>query len=464
MGRTVLLLLLPLMAGAGGYERVAQRIIAEARASERSWTLLTELCDDIGHRLSGSKSLERAVEWAIARLKAAGHENVGGEEVMVPHWVRGAESAELLEPTRRPLVMLGVGRSAGTPPAGVVAEVLVAADEAAFEALGDRVRGRMVLFDNPMPAYDAEKGAGYGQTVRFRGKGARLVQGKGGVAALVRSVTAHSLRTPHTGSQSYGEGLPDIPVAALTTEDAALISRLVARGKKVVVRLRMEAKHLPDARSHNVVAELRGREKPDEVVVIGGHLDSWDVGQGAHDDGTGVVMAMEALGVLRRLGLRPRRTVRVVLWTNEENGLRGAKAYAKRHADEVHVAGIESDSGGFDFKGFSLDHADDAAKARAVATLQGYAPLFAPLLPAPDTLAWTGFSGADLSPLKPRGVPLMGLRVDGSKYFDYHHTPADTLDKVDPKALANDTAAMALMAYLLADLPGRIDARKGASR
>ncbi len=458
MTRVLLLLALPLVVQAGGYEKVAKRILDEARGNDRSYVLLTELCDDIGHRLSGSAALERAVEWAIARLKAAGHENVRGEPVMVPHWVRGAESAELMEPLHKPLVMLGVGRSAGTAPEGITAEVLVAKDEAAFEALGDRVRGRMVLFDNPMPAYDPEKGAGYGQTVRFRGKGARLVESKGGVAALVRSVTAHSLRTPHTGTQGYSEGIPKVPAAALSTEDADLIARYVKRGKKVVVRLKMQAKHLPDAKSHNVVAELRGREKPEEVVVIGGHLDSWDVGQGAHDDGTGVVMAMEALGVLRRLKLKPRRTIRVVLWTNEENGLRGAKAYAKAHTGEVHVGGIESDSGGFDFVGFSVDHADDTAKASALAKMKQWAPLFAPL---GGQKMYAGFSGADLGPLKPTGIPLMGLRVRGEKYFDYHHTPADTLDKVDPKALANDTAAMALMAYLLAEAPERIDAVAG---
>lgn len=462
MRRTLLLLtLVPALATATGYEKVAKRIIDEARGSDQGWTLLTELCDDIGHRLSGSKSLERAVEWAIARLKAAGHENVRGEPVMVPHWVRGRESAELMEPLHRPLVILGVGRSAGTPPEGITAEVLVAADEAAFEALGDRVKGRIVLFDNPMPEYDAEKGAGYGGTVRFRGGGARLVEAKGGVGALVRSVTARSLRTPHTGTQSYGEGIPKVPVAAVTTEDAAYIARLFARGKKVVVRLKMEAKHLPDAKSHNVVAELRGREKPEEVVVIGGHLDSWDVGQGAHDDGTGVVAAMEALGVLRRLKLQPRRTIRVVLWTNEENGLEGAKAYAKAHEKEVHVGGIESDSGGFAFVGFSVDHADEDARGRAVAKLQTLAPLFAPL---GGQKMSAGFSGADLNPLKDRGIPLLGLRVDGSKYFDYHHTAADTLDKVVREEFVGDIAGMALMAYLLADLPDRIDAPANGTR
>ena len=230
MLRAVLLLtLLPAAAGAADYQKVATRIIEEARDSDHAWTLLTELCDDIGHRLSGSKALENAVDWAIVRLKEAGHENVRGEPVMVPHWVRGKESASMLEPLHKPLVILGVGRSAGTPPEGITAEVLVAADEKAFEALGDRVKGRIVLFDNPMPAYDAEKGAGYGETVLFRGKGAKLVEEKGGVGALVRSVTAHSLRTPHTGTQGYREGIPKVPAAAVTTEDAAYIARLVAR-------------------------------------------------------------------------------------------------------------------------------------------------------------------------------------------------------------------------------------------
>jgi len=249
-------------------------------------------------------------------------------------------------------------------------------------------------------------------------------------------------------------------VAAVTTEDADRLARYFAKGLKVMVRLKMEAKHFPDSESHNVVAELRGRERPREVVVIGGHLDSWDVGQGAHDDATGVVMAMEALGILRRLKLRPRRTVRVVLWTNEENGGRGAKAYAKRHAGEPHVGAIESDSGGFAFKGFSVQHKDEKAQARAQARLKALAPLFEPLGGAKIT---TGFSGADLGPLLDRGFPLMGLRVEGARYFDYHHTPADTLDKVDRKELDGDVAAMALMAWLLAELP-RLDAPEKGGR
>ncbi len=461
--RPTLLLLIAALAHAGPYDDAARRIITEARSSDVAWNLLTELCDDIGHRLSGSKSLERAIDWAVERLRAAGHENVAKEPVEVPHWVRGEESLRLVEPVAQTLPVLGIGRSAGTPPEGVRGEVLVVRDESGFAALGGRVKGRVVLFDNPMPPYHPEKGSGYGDAVRFRIKAARMVQEKGGVAALVRSVTAHSLRTLHTGTQGTSEGIPLVPVAAITTEDADRLARYVARGKKVVVELKMGARHLPDALSHNVVAELRGREKPEEVVVIGGHIDSWDVGQGAHDDGTGVVAAMEALGILRRLGLRPRRTVRVVLWTNEENGGAGGVAYAKAHGDEVHVAGIESDSGGFRFKGFGIQHHDDAAQARAEGRLRALAPAFAALGGA-DIRA--GYSGADLQPLKEKGVPLLGLRVDGEKYFDYHHTPADTLDKVVREEWVDDVAAMALMAYVLAEMPGRLDdpAERGITR
>jgi carboxypeptidase Q len=433
---------------------VAARIRTEALRNTHAYARLQALCDDIGHRLSGSAALERAVVWARDTLAADGQEGVRLQAVQVPKWVRGVERARMVEPMQAELAVLGLGFSVGTPPEGLTAEVLVATDEAAFEALGDRVKGRMVLFDNPMPEYDPKTGSGYGKTVRFRIKGARMVAAQGGVAALVRSVTAHSLRTPHTGTQGRVEGKPPpVPAVALSTEDAEHIHRLVKRGKTVKVHLTMGAHLDGEATSHNVIAELRGRELPDEIVLVGAHLDSWDVGQGAHDDGGGVIMAMETLRILKALNLRPRRTIRAVLFTNEENGLRGAIDYAEAHRKERHVAAIESDSGAFAPKGYRVEHADAATAQRAIAILQTQAgPLLAPLGPGADRFE-PGFSGADVRPLKPSQALLFGLAVDGAHYFDVHHTAADTVDKVVPAELAANVASMATLAWLLAELP-----------
>ncbi|HIN85600.1 MAG TPA: peptidase M28 family protein [Myxococcales bacterium] len=431
------------------------RIISATLQSNGSWTKMQELCDDIGHRLSGSPQLDTAIKWAVAALSADGHENVHTEAVMVPKWVRGNESAHMMKPQLRPLPMLGLGGSVGTPPEGITAPVEVVADEAALKLLGAGAKGRIVLFNNPMPAYDPVSGTGYGRTVRFRVNGARLAAKHGAVAVLVRSVTANSLRTPHTGGMHYGDAKEKIPAAAITVEDAESIARLRARNREVVVTLKMEAKNHGLVKSANVIAEFTGRGKPEEVVVIGGHLDSWDVGQGAHDDGTGVVAAMEALTVLRKLGLRPRRTIRVVLWTNEENGLRGGRQYAEDHKNELkhHVAAIESDSGCYGLRGFSVDLEDNALEAHAKVQLQ---QLVARLKSLNATGVSTGWAGADISPMRKAGVPLLGMKTDVSTYFNIHHTHADTLDKVEPDKLSGCVAGMAVMAYLLAEMPGRL--------
>jgi carboxypeptidase Q len=432
-----------------------ERIWNHARTHDGGWNKLTELCDDIGHRLSGSEGLERAVQWAAETMKRDGHENVRLEPVTVPKWVRGAESAELISPRKLKLHVMGLGGSIGTPPEGIEAEVLVVRNEAELKARSDEARGRIVLFAYPMQQYDPARGTGYGDAVRFRVFGARWAAAYGAKAAMVRSVTARSLRSPHTGAMSYNEAPLHIPGAALSTEDADMLARFEARGIRPVIRLRMEARNAGDAQSANVVGEIVGREKPEEIVVIGGHIDSWDVGQGAHDDGGGCISAMHALTMLRELGLRPRRTIRVVLWTNEENGLAGGKQYAVDHAGELanHVAAIEMDSGVFQPMGFGIEM-EDAAKA-AIAAKQ-LEPLAALLRDVGATQVKTGFSGADVSPMKPAGVALMGLDVDNSTYFDYHHTEADTLDKVDPDNLKRTSAALAMMAYMLAEMPGRL--------
>jgi carboxypeptidase Q len=426
---------------ATAYRAAADSLIRGATADSFAYRRLGRLVDTFGSRLSGSASLEAAIDWVLGAMKADGLENVRGEPVMVPRWVRGAESAELVRPRRARLAMLGLGGSVGTPARGITAPVLVVGSLEELARRAAEAKDRIVLLDVPFTEYTA--------TRHVRTDGPSAAARAGAVACLIRSVATFSMRNPHTGVTLYDSTAARIPAAALSVEDAMMLHRLQDRGELVVVTLRMGAHTLPDAPSRNVVAEIVGREKPDEVVVLGGHIDSWDVGQGAMDDGGGSVAAWEAVRLLKRLGLRPRRTVRVVLWTNEENGGRGAEAYAKAHAGELsrHVMAMESDNGVFNPRGYVLGGSDSAAAViRQVAALMQ--PIGATGLERVDESP-----AADTEPLAAAGVPAMELDVDGSRYFWYHHSDADMLDKLDPAELARCVAAMAVMAYVVADLP-----------
>lgn len=436
-----------------GYAEVATKIITAARADRGAYAKLQQLTDTIGARLSGSPELDKAIAWAVTTMKADGHET-RTEKVMVPHWVRGAEDGALTKPIARTLHLIGLGGTMPTPKGGITGEVVVVTSFDDLEAKKDSIKGKIVLYNVPMVAYPAKTG-GYGDVAPYRGVGASRAAKYGATAMLIRSLTSHSLRTPHTGALHYVPDMPKIPAAAVSVEDALLIARLAQSGP-VTVKLRLDNKTLPDAESANVIGEMRGREKPDEIVVISGHLDSWDVGQGAHDDGAGCVMMMQALTVLKQLGLQPRRTIRVVLWTNEENGVRGGKAYAKDHAAELgkHVFAFEADSGGFPPVGFSVEAKPDVLP-RVTARLTEIAKLITAL--GPQEIK-PGHSGADVSQMTDAGVVAGGLATDWRTYFDYHHTDADTLDKVDPAILADGVAASAVLAYIIADLPDRIDA------
>ena len=422
------------------YQAIAERIIAAATADSAAWNKLAELTDGFGNRISGSEALERAIDWIIARMSSEGLANVRGEPVMVPRWVRGHERAELLQPRYVDLPMLGLGGSVATPKGGIEAEVLVVSSFEELKARAAEAKGRIVLFDVPFTSY--------GQTVAYRGIGANESAKVGAVATLIRAVGPFGMRTPHTGAMApYDSTLKKLPAAANTMEDAAMLHRMQSRGQKIVVRLQMEAQMLPDAPSRNVMGELVGREKPDEVVVFGGHIDSWDVGTGAMDDGGGVVIAWEAVRLLGKLGLHPRRTIRAVGWTNEENGGRGGVAYREAHKPELakHVAAIESDGGTFKFRGFGFSGGDSA-----YAIVRQIAKLLKPL--GADTV-FAGGGGSDIAPIMGEGVPGMSHNVDGTRYFWFHHTEADNVDKIDPRELAENVAAMAVMAYVLADLP-----------
>ncbi|HKO61115.1 MAG TPA: M28 family metallopeptidase [Pyrinomonadaceae bacterium] len=423
------------------YRTPASRIIGAALTSDIAYERLAYLSDRIGHRLSGSKSLERAITWALAEMKRDGLDNVRGEKVMVPHWVRGEESLAMVSPLPQQLTVLGIGNSVGTPAKGITADAVVVRNFDELDRLGERVRGKIVVYNAPFTTY--------GATVNYRWAGASRAARWGAVAVLVRSVTHVSLDTPHTGSMAYDEKFPKIPAAAITIESAEMLQRLYDRDVTPTLRLRMEAKFLPDAESANVIAEIRGSEKPDEIVLVSGHYDSWDVGQGAHDDGGGCIVAWEAVRLLKELGLRPRRTIRAVLYTNEENGLRGGNGYRDAHRADLakHILAIESDSGIYRPQGLGLAV---AAPGQARANLIEIGKLLSTI--RANQIAADG-GGADIGPIMREGVIGASLDVDSTHYFDIHHTSADTLDKISREDLALCVATMAVYAYVVADMP-----------
>jgi len=423
----------------GKYAGIADKLIKEATHSRFAYDRLAELCDTFGPRFSGSTNLEAAIDWTLAEMKKDGFQNVHGEEVMIPHWVRGEESVEMLAPRALKLPMLGLGGSIGTPPEGITAPILVVKT---FDELKERAaeaRGRIVLFNTPFTEYR--------ETVKIRYQGADEASRAGAVASLIRSVGPFSMQTPHTGGMRYADSTRKIPHAAISIEDAQMLQRMQDRGVTPRLRIKMEAKTLPDALSRNVVAEIPGTEHPEQVVIISGHIDSWDVGTGAMDDGGGCLAAWEAARLMLKLELKPRRTIRIVLWTNEENGMRGAKTYRDTHAATLknHLLAIESDSGVFQPSGFGV-----VCSEKAMPYLKEIGQLLAPIRPAEIK---EGCRGADVLQLLQGGVPAMHLEVARPKYFWFHHTEADTIDKLDLRELQECVAYMAVMSYVVADMP-----------
>ena len=424
---------------------VPRRIVEAGLRSDGAYRKLQWLTDRIGPRLSGSENLERAVAWCADEMRRDGLDHVTTEKVMVPHWVRGEASGRILTPAPHPLFILALGMSDGTPPEGITAEVVEVSSLEEVRALGDRAKGKIVLYNKRIFPNGGDD-RGYGSAVGLRYNGAVEAAKVGAVGMLIRSLATADLRLPHTGGMAYAEGVSHIPAAAIAPEDAELIHRFLAAGESVQVAFTLTCKTLPDAPSANVIGEIRGSERPDEIVVIGGHLDSWDVGTGAQDDGAGCAITMEALRLLKSLGIAPKRTIRGILFTNEENGLSGGKTYAREHAAELpgHVGAIESDSGGARPLGFGVSAGPGSAERvrKLTAALASIA--------ADDVQE--GGGGADISPMGDAGVPQIGLRQDSTHYFDIHHTMADTLDKVDAHDLAMNAVAMAVMAWQLANL------------
>jgi len=424
----------------------ARAIVEEALAGDTAWERLRVLTDTIGARLAGSEAELKAIAWARAEMEKDGVA-VRLEPVMVPVWRRGEERAAMVSPTSQPLAILGLGGTVGTSAEGLTAPIVVVGSFEELDALGaSKVAGRIVVYDVPW-VRGGEEFKEYGTVVRFRGRGASQAAKLGAVGVLVRSVATASLRSPHTGALRYAEDAPRIPAAAVSTEDAALLRRLVEAGQEVRVTMTLGATQEPDRPSSNVVGEIPGRERPDEIVLIGAHLDSWDVGTGAVDDGAGCAMVLETMRLIAK-GPPPRRTVRAVLFANEENGLRGGRAYRETHELEMdrHVAALEADSGGARAVGLSGRMGEGGVDLLA--------QMMSPVLSTLQAERFReGHGGADLSPLGRHGVVRLNLDLDSTHYFDWHHSMADTLDKVDPQELQQATATLGAATWILAEDP-----------
>lgn len=432
-----------------------KRLHSEALESDYAYKQVAYLCDNIGPRLTGSPQAQRAVEYVSGEMRRLGL-TVELEQLKVPHWVRGLETGELIQyPGRSPgtsqkIILTALGGSVATLPTGLNAEVVVVNNFDELNALPPgKVTGKIVLFnyefDRQMAA-EGFGGAAYGQAVAYRGRGPSAAARLGAVAVLVRSAGGSQNRLAHTGATRYANDAPKIPAAAVTYEDADLIAHLAEQGS-VIFRLVLTPQTLPDAVSYNVIADIKGTEHPEQVIIVSGHLDSWDLGTGAIDDGAGVAVAMQTAQLIKRLGLRPKRTIRVIAWMNEENGTVGARTYALDQQANLlnHFAAIESDRGAGHPLGFYFTGKPEIE------------PMLAPVAAILRTsgaglLQLTEDVETDVSPLSEKGVPAFGLWQDTRTYFNYHHTEADTLDKVDPRELAENAAVMAVLAYALANI------------
>jgi hypothetical protein len=433
-----------------------KKIQTASLASDYAYRQLAHLTDSIGPRLTGSPQAAAAVEYVAGEMRRVGLE-VKLEKLTVTHWVRGIETGALVKypgqapQTMQKILLTALGGSTATPQEGLTADVVVVSSFDELNALGhDKVAGKIVLFnyhyDRAMEA-EGFGGEAYGEAVAYRGGGASAAARLGAIAALNSSAGGAQFRLPHTGALRYAEDAPKIPAAAVTVEDGDLIDRLAAQGP-VRMHLVLTPQQLPDATSYNVIADLKGSEHPEQIVIVSGHLDSWDLGTGAIDDGAGVVVAMQTVQLIKQLGLHPKKTIRFIAWMNEENGVAGGRTYATDYAAEVanHLAAIESDRGAGHPLGFEV-----MAKRESL-------PLLAPMASILQTqgaglLKITEGTETDISPLAAAGVPSFGLWQDTRYYFDYHHTAADTLDKVVPRELAENASAMAVLAYTLANLP-----------
>src|SRR5437867_2311025 len=430
-----------------------KRLQQVALSSDYAYKQVAHLANNIGPRLSGSAQAAKAVEYVAGELRAVGCE-VQLERVMVPHWVRGEEIAALTqfpgqaENTTQKIVLCALGPSVPTPANGIEANVIAVPNFDALKSMPrDKVAGKIVLFNYPFDKQMAAEGRGneaYGEAVVYRSDGPSAAARQGAVACLIRSVGGADYRLPHTGLTDYAGDAPKIPAGAVTAEDADLIADLVRQGP-VKMKLVLTPQTLPDVESANVIGDIKGSEHPEQVIIVSGHLDSWDLGTGAIDDGAGVAVSMETANLIQKLGLKPKRTIRVVAWMNEENGSAGSKQYAKDYGKENHFAAMETDGGAGHPLGLNIKGKAEVKKmlAPVAAILQQSGA---------GTLNLVEHCGADIEPLEKAGVPAFSPIQDSRFYFNYHHTAADTFDKIAPKQLAENSAVVAVVAYALANM------------
>jgi hypothetical protein len=428
-------------------EILIKQIYERALSKGKSYEMLYDLSVNIGPRLSGSPGAAAAVEWSRQTMKQLGFDSVWLQPVMVPHWVRGEKETGTILSKRLGSVAVNVcalGGSIGTGNAGVTANVIEVKSFDELKSLGaQNVKGKIVFFNRPMDATKINTFAAYGGAVEQRASGASEAAKYGAVAVIVRSMGSNLEDYPHTGSMRYAADAQKIPAIAISTLHAEMLSNALKNEKDLSFYTELHSETLPDVPSYNVIGELRGSELPNEIIVVGGHLDSWDLGQGAHDDGAGCVQSIEVLRLLKEIGYKPKRTIRAVMFMNEENGLRGGLKYAEEAArkKENHIAAIESDRGGFVPRGFTVP-TNEKAKIK----VRSWKPLLEPY-------GLTDFDseggGADIGPLANQGVALLGYLPDSQRYFKYHHTAEDTIDKVDKRELELGSAAMAAMVYLI---------------
>ncbi len=425
---------------------VIRKIYSEILGKGEAYKTLTYLTKSIGPRLSGSANAAKAVAYTEKVMESYGFERVFLQDVMVPHWVRGAKEVAYIENGKQKITVpiAALGGSVATPAAGIKAEIIEVKSFEELKNLGtEQIKGKIVLFNRPMDATQINTFDAYSGAVNQRGGGASQAAKYGAVGAIVRSMTTLQDDNPHTGGMRYATGVPMIPTAAISTNGANLLSKMLKTNPKLQFYFKQNSETLPDAPSHNVIGEIKGSEKPDEVIVVGGHLDSWDLAEGAQDDGAGCVQSIEVLRALQALGIKPKRTIRVVMFMNEENGLRGGTKYADlaKQNNEKHIAAIESDNGGFTPRGFGMVGTD-----AQIAKITAFKNLLAPY-DLRDIARGEG--GADIGPLGDQGTLLIGFLPDSQRYFDFHHAKTDTLEAVNERELNLGAASMAALVYLI---------------
>lgn len=428
-------------------EQMIKSIYKSSLTNSQCYSWLDYLSNNIGSRLSGSANAEKAVLYTKSQLETLGFDRVYLQEVMVPKWVRGAkESAYILDnKTKISIPVCALGGSVATSKNGILAEVIEVKGINELEALGDKIKGKIVFFNRPMEQENIETFKSYGACVDQRFSGAKEVSKYGGLATIVRSMNLRLDDFPHTGAQSY-DAIPKsqyIPAAAISTNAAELLSKSLRKNPHLKFYLKQSCQTMDDVLSHNVIGEIKGSEHPENIIVVGGHLDSWDLADGSQDDGAGVVQSMEVMNIFKNLGYKPKNTLRVVLFMNEENGGRGGKKYEElaQANKENHIFALESDSGGFSPRGFSFE--SDAANLNKFIS---WKPLFEPYLIHSFTI---GHSGSDIDPLTSKGIVKAGLRPDSQRYFDYHHAANDTFEGVNKRELELGAATMASLLYLI---------------